>query len=194
MPVRVPFRLCRRRDAVQTDALLLPSADPAAVLAVLAALGGGTLPDLFPVADGFLVLVADGTTRPVPGAIRLRRLREAIYVPVDADLSPVLLPDEAAGMVRDRGLVFLPGGTCLAYDPSTRWRPPLCCCPAEAARRVGAVPGRRTAGRGKLTSLTAPGDGGRSRRSVAAGGDGSATSTRVRRRRRRRVLGGCRWG
>jgi tetratricopeptide (TPR) repeat protein len=37
---------------------------------------------------------------------------------VDAELSPALLPDEAAALTGRRGLVFLPGGRVLAFDPA----------------------------------------------------------------------------
>ncbi len=36
---------------------------------------------------------------------------------MDADLAPALLADEAADLVKRRGLVFLPGGRVLAFDP-----------------------------------------------------------------------------
>src|SRR5262249_27749633 len=54
---------------------------------------------------------------PLAGAIRLRGLASDLLVPVDAELVPPLLPDEAEALVRRRGLVFLPGGRVLEYGP-----------------------------------------------------------------------------
>src|SRR5207248_6360372 len=66
--------------------------------------------------------------RNLPGAVRLRRLAADLFIPIDADLSPALLPDEAAALTRDRGLVVLPGEV-LAFDPANpltvdRWLAP----------------------------------------------------------------------
>ena len=67
----------------------------------------------------------------MPGATRLRELATDLFIPVDAELVPSLLDDEAAGLVRDGGLVLLPGGPVLRFDreapvgPRARsWRPP----------------------------------------------------------------------
>jgi hypothetical protein len=49
--------------------------------------------------------------------IRLRCASSNLYLPTDADLVPSLLPDEYAGLTRRRGLVFLPGGGVLSFDP-----------------------------------------------------------------------------
>jgi tetratricopeptide (TPR) repeat protein len=54
---------------------------------------------------------------PVAGVIRLRGLADNLLLPVDADLVPSLLPDEAEGLVRRRGLVFLPGDRVLEFAP-----------------------------------------------------------------------------
>ncbi len=56
------------------------------------------------------------TTEPEPGAIRLRERTAAFYLPADADLVPALLDDEANGLVRDWGLVFLPDSRVLLFD------------------------------------------------------------------------------
>ena len=55
-------------------------------------------------------------TEPEPGAIRLRERTAAFYLPADADLVPALLDDEANGLVRDWGLVFLPDSRVLLFD------------------------------------------------------------------------------
>ncbi len=56
------------------------------------------------------------TTDPVAGTTRLRELAEDFYLPVDAELIPALLDDEAAGLVRNGGLIFLPGRRILRFD------------------------------------------------------------------------------
>src|SRR5262249_54968022 len=53
----------------------------------------------------------------------------------DAELIPPLLDDEARGLVRSRGLVFLPGGRVLAYDPAA---------PLDLAALVQAPPVQRS--------------------------------------------------
>src|SRR5262249_34495184 len=52
------------------------------------------------------------------GVIRLRALAGDLLLPVDADLVPPLLDDEAAALARQRGLVFLPDGRALEYTPA----------------------------------------------------------------------------
>src|SRR5205807_1042339 len=73
-------------------------------------------PPIHRVAGGFLLKLGEGPGPPPAGPIRLRELAEDLYLPVDADLVPALLDDEAEGLTRDRGLVFLPGGRVLAFD------------------------------------------------------------------------------
>ncbi len=69
-------------------------------------------------ADGFLVKLPRAIDTPLAGVIRLRGLSADLLLPVDAELVPPLLPDEAAALVRQRGLVFLPGGRVLEFDPT----------------------------------------------------------------------------
>ena len=52
----------------------------------------------------------------MPGAAPPAGWRGALYVPVDAELVPSLLDDEASGLVRDWGLVFPPRGGALLFD------------------------------------------------------------------------------
>lgn len=75
---------------------------------------------VFAVAGGVLVTAGSpGEIRPiVPGGIRLRKLGRALFLPVDAELSPALLDDELQGMTRAVGLVLLPGGLVLEFDPA----------------------------------------------------------------------------
>jgi tetratricopeptide (TPR) repeat protein len=117
MTVRVPFHLMRREKTEQCTALLLLSTDVRELLSLSGRVGADPLPSLFPVAGGFLVILDEAPSVVPPKTIRLRRLSENCYLPVDADLVPALFPDEVVELTRQRGLVFLPGQECLAFDP-----------------------------------------------------------------------------
>jgi hypothetical protein len=96
--------------------LLLFSHDPRELLAICAELAYDPLPDFYSTADGFLLIVDTPTIRTFPNTLRLRGESEFLFVPVNADLAPQLQSDEAEALVRDRGLVILPGGRCLSFD------------------------------------------------------------------------------
>jgi tetratricopeptide (TPR) repeat protein len=115
--MKVPYRLRRRARPEPATALLLPAHDPADVLRLCERLGCDPLPAVYAVADGFLLKLAQPAPGAVAGCVRLRGLSAHLLLPVDADLEPALLPDEAAALVRDRGLVFLPGGRVLEFAP-----------------------------------------------------------------------------
>src|SRR5262245_46554809 len=119
MALRVPIRLLRRDEPAPPAAVLIESDDPVALLAACAALPE---PLVFHVAGGFLI-VADSIPIAVPKAIRLRRLCENGFLPVDADLSPAQLPAEAVDLTARRGLVFLPGRPPLAFDSARPLKP-----------------------------------------------------------------------
>ena len=74
-------------------------------------------------AGGFLIRLDDPTARAFPGTVRLRSLAENLFLPIDADLVPALLDDEAEGLTRLRGLVVLPGGRILSFDPAAPLAP-----------------------------------------------------------------------
>jgi tetratricopeptide (TPR) repeat protein len=123
--MNVPFQLRKRVGAEPATALLLlhrgtdvPRSPGEEVLAVCARLGGARRAIIHAVADGFLLLPQNPVTAVVPRTIRLRSLCPNLFVPADADLVPALHDDEARGLVRDRGLVFLPGGRVLAFAPN----------------------------------------------------------------------------
>ncbi|VTT96819.1 cyclic nucleotide-binding protein : Uncharacterized protein OS=Singulisphaera acidiphila (strain ATCC BAA-1392 / DSM 18658 / VKM B-2454 / MOB10) GN=Sinac_2117 PE=4 SV=1 [Gemmataceae bacterium] len=125
----VPFRLTRRDAPAPTDAFLLVSADVNELARACAGLGDN-VPAVFAVSGGFVLVPPAGhDARHVPGAIALRRLTGDLYVPADAELMPALLPDEAAALTQARGLVVLPGGEVLAFDPTplavTQWLRPV---------------------------------------------------------------------
>jgi len=117
MPVRVPFHLLRHDRPEACAGLLLFSANIDELLRVCGHLGADPLPPIFPVEGGFLILRDEPPFVPAAHMLRLRRLAENGYLPLDADLTPELLPDEAAVLTRQRGLVFLPPDRCLAFDP-----------------------------------------------------------------------------
>ncbi|HEV3449124.1 MAG TPA: hypothetical protein VG099_31095 [Gemmataceae bacterium] len=117
MSTRVAFELQRRTHAEPATALLFLSNNVEDLLRLCARLGQDPLPAVYPVADGFLVQFARPVTEPVAEALELRNLASHLLVPVDADLVPALLEDEAAALVSRRGLVFLPGGRVLEFNP-----------------------------------------------------------------------------
>jgi hypothetical protein len=132
--MKVPYRLRRRARAEPATALLLPSHRPADVLRLCERLGCDPLPAVYAVADGFLLKLPRPAPGGVAGCVRLRGLSAHLLLPVDADLEPGLLPDEVAALVRERGLVFLPGGRVLEFAPS---RPlPLAALLAAPVRRA----------------------------------------------------------
>jgi tetratricopeptide (TPR) repeat protein len=116
MTLRAPFQLRRRTQAVPAVAILLPTRDPGDLFRLCARWRLDPSGRIFAVADGFLLNLERPTTDPAPGEIRLRELACGLYIPADAELVPALLDDEATGLVRDRGLVILPGGRAVSFD------------------------------------------------------------------------------
>jgi tetratricopeptide (TPR) repeat protein len=115
--MKVAFQLRRRPGRGQALALLIPTSDAAALLELCAQLSLDPSGRVYAVAGGFLLKLDDPTARPIPGAVRLRALAANLFLPGDAELVPALLDDEAEGLARDRGLIFLPGGRLLGFDP-----------------------------------------------------------------------------
>ena len=114
--MKVPFRIKRVSEAKPAAALLVPSQDPAVLLRLCCRLRLIPPPEIYAVADGFLLRL-QGSVREPPGVVRLREAGANLFLPVDAELIPALLPDEAASLGRDHGLVFLPEGRVLKFDP-----------------------------------------------------------------------------
>ncbi len=127
--MEVPFRLVRRTASEPVaDAYLLFASSPARLAA--ACTGSGELPAVHTIRGGFLLVPPAAKSRAIPGSIRLRRLAGDLFIPVDSDLLPALLPDEAASLTRDRGLIVLPGGAVHAFDATApltvaRWLAPM---------------------------------------------------------------------
>jgi tetratricopeptide (TPR) repeat protein len=133
--VEVPFRLTRREtEATSADAFLLFADGFGPLATACARLGGEHLPRIYSIQGGFLLVARDGQPASLPGTIRLRRLSGELFLPADADLSPALLPDESAGLTRERGLVFLPGGEIVAFDPGEELTADRWLAPAQVRR------------------------------------------------------------
>lgn len=115
--MNVAFRLKKSGSGHAALAALTPGRDAAALLSLCARLGLDPFGRVFQVEGGYLVTLDAPTRAPIPGAMRLRALATNLYLPADALLVPALLDDEAEGLARDRGLVFLPAGRVLAFDP-----------------------------------------------------------------------------
>src|SRR6266404_2356622 len=115
--MNVPYQLRPLTTAEPAIALLLPGRRAEGVLRLCAALGLDPLPAIHRVAGGFLVKLPQALDTPLAGVIRLRALSADLLLPVDAELVPPLLPDEASALVSKRGLVFLPGGRVLEFRP-----------------------------------------------------------------------------
>jgi tetratricopeptide (TPR) repeat protein len=116
--MKTPFKIRKRAQVDAVCGLFLMSENPADLLALYTRLGSDPLPMTFAVAGGFLLKVPHAPLHALPRVVRLRSLSANLFLPADADLLPALLPDEAAALVRNRGLVFLPGRRVLEYDPA----------------------------------------------------------------------------
>jgi tetratricopeptide (TPR) repeat protein len=118
--MKTPFRLRKipAASSAPASALLLWGADAGELLRLCARVGGAALPAVHAVAGGFLVRLGRPDDRVFPGVLRLRALSAGLFVPTDAELTPALLEDEARALVRQRGLVVLPGGRVLAFSPA----------------------------------------------------------------------------
>ncbi len=115
--MNVTFRLKKSPTGHAALAALTMGTDAAALLHLCSRLGLDPSGRVFRVAGGYLVTLDAPSRAPIPGAVRLRALATNLYLPADANLVPALLDDESSGLTRDRGLVFLPDGRVLAFDP-----------------------------------------------------------------------------
>jgi tetratricopeptide (TPR) repeat protein len=76
-------------------------------------------PRIYRTGEGYLVYLQERwQPEATPPALCLQELSAHLLLPYDAELIPPLLPDEATGLVKNHGLIFLPGGKVLAYQPA----------------------------------------------------------------------------
>jgi tetratricopeptide (TPR) repeat protein len=157
--MELPLRLARRdTPPAAADAFLLIADGFDQLAATCLWLGGEALPVVHPVRGGFVLVPPEGTSRPVPGAVRLRRVTGDLFTPADADLLPRLLPDEIASLTAERGLVVLPGGEVLAFDPARPLRVDQWLAPARVRRSAwGPFPPRPDRA-DRLTVIERPAD------------------------------------
>lgn len=113
--MKVPFHLRRQESTGPTTGLLVSGRDTTQVVEAIVQLGL-PLPEVYAIPEGFLIRWREPIENHPPGLLRLRELAPHLFLPVDAELIPGLLDDEAAALVREQGLIFLPGDTVLAYD------------------------------------------------------------------------------
>jgi tetratricopeptide (TPR) repeat protein len=133
--MKVDYRLRRRPAGRPAVALLLTSSDARGVLDLCARLGLDPAGRVHAVSGGLLLRLDQSTEEVFAGAIRLRALAANLFLPVDAELIPALLDDEAEGLVRDRGLVFLPDGRVLGFNPRSPIAPSFLLAAARLERR-----------------------------------------------------------
>jgi tetratricopeptide (TPR) repeat protein len=119
--VKVPVRLVKREAAPPADAYLLFAENAEPLRDGLS--HAGALPQVFPVRGGFLLIYSAPPAQEPRGAIRLRKLGGQLYLPADADLLPAFLPEEINDLTAKRGLVAMPGGSFLAFDPEAALLP-----------------------------------------------------------------------
>lgn len=131
----------RRLDAVApAGALYVAGANASVVLGVLAELALEPAPRVYRVAGGFVIVLDVALSNRPAGVIGLRECATNLYVPIDAALSPQLLPDEVPGVTRGRGLLLL-GTEALAFEPDKPLAlSALLKLPAESPRAWVALP------------------------------------------------------
>ncbi len=100
--------------AATADAFLLPDAVAERLGECVAALSA---PRVHRVRGGLLLVPPAATAVSPPGLLRLKRAAADLFIPIDAVLSPALLPDEFPGLTRSGGLVLLPTAA-LAFHPT----------------------------------------------------------------------------
>ncbi|AGA26452.1 tetratricopeptide repeat protein [Singulisphaera acidiphila] len=115
--MKVPLQLKRRGATDPAVALLFLGSEAIELFRLCARLELDPTGRIHPVDGGFLIKLDGPSTQPLPGVVRLRRPSINLYVPVDAELVPALLDDEAEGLVQGRALVFPPWGGVLSFDP-----------------------------------------------------------------------------
>jgi tetratricopeptide (TPR) repeat protein len=132
--MRVPLRAIRQSSAGPVRGAWVPGAEAASALKLCADLGLDPTGRVFGARGGLLVTWEGPVLATIAGAVALRRLGGRLYLPADGELDPALLDDEVAGLTRGRGLIFLPGGEALAFEPDR---------PIPVAQLIGNARARR---------------------------------------------------
>ncbi len=117
--MNLPLHLRHRAEPAPAVAWLSENLDASSALRVCSLLGLDPSNHLFEVAGALLVRFDQPTYPALPLGTRLRALVPGgnLLLPVDADLTPSLLDEEAEILGRRQGLIFLHGGRVLAFDP-----------------------------------------------------------------------------
>lgn len=118
----VPFRLKRRKQPARVEGWWLPGTHAEPLMRLLAEVST-SWPEVYAVEGGHVVLHDGASNKRLAGAVPLRRLAGQLYLPADADLVPPLTGPEAVDLTAKRGLLFLPHGPVLAYDPEKPLKP-----------------------------------------------------------------------
>jgi len=113
--MRVKIHLRPASSPEPATGLLLLSQEPAEVLQLCARIGSDPAPAIFPISGGFLLKLATPAGKRYPGTIGLRSLCNNLFLPADARVVPELYDEEARALVRDQGIVLLPGGRALGF-------------------------------------------------------------------------------
>ena len=114
--MKIPYALRPRPVREPATGLLVPGTRAQDVFDLVAHLRLAVFPAVFATSEGFLIKLPSPHERLLAGVICLRSLADNLFLPVGADLVPPLLPDEAQGLVRSRGLVFLPHAVGQAFS------------------------------------------------------------------------------
>jgi tetratricopeptide (TPR) repeat protein len=117
--MKVNFELKPRLGRVEeVAALLFFTTDLREVLQACSLLSIAPMGRVFVVDRGILLKIegASSQVAAIPGTLRLRALAKNLFLPLQSNLTPALLPDEQEILSQKRGLVFLPGRT-LRFDP-----------------------------------------------------------------------------
>ncbi|MBZ0134734.1 MAG: hypothetical protein K8I27_00005 [Planctomycetes bacterium] len=115
--MEVALRIFRKPEPghAKCAAWFFAGGDSAAVLEALAQTGPEPLPRVYRTGGGCLIRPDTPQTMLLAGGLRMAEIFDGVFVPIDAELSPALLPDEARGL---RPMLCLPDGF-YALDLST---------------------------------------------------------------------------
>ena len=110
--MQVPLHIRRRSTQAEREcaAWFVPGHDPGVLLESLARMGLEPLPRVYRLACGFFVRLDAPGQQALRGGLRMAEVAAGVFTPLDAELTPALLPDEVAGVTGGSGVVCLPEG------------------------------------------------------------------------------------